>query len=384
MQATHSSRQRNSLIPNFPTATGVPPVPPEDSPNAVALKDRQFKYSKVFNGRLGGRMDVRQVITNRIIAMLEQGGNVFRERWTRAASRGMPRNGRTGAPYHGANVLLLWDAAIEHGYAANVCLTYTQAEGLGAQVRKGERAVLCAHFERTARSNEDRGSDATSTPIGEVAKADDDARSSALSCAPVWLFNVAQVDGLPSEVVDLCVDPPVAPNGPVEGAMRLLGGCNATVRYGFERAMYSPALDQIRLPWPRRFTSAEAHCATALHELVHWTGHSSRLNREYGRCFDDDAYAFEELVAELGSAFAMGHCGLVDAKVEGHAAYLDSWLKVLRRDRNAIFAAARHASEAFQFIVAREMPCCDTHFAASEKPAGTDASFNQSQTRGLR
>ena len=93
-------------------------------------------------------MDVRQAITDRIIAMLEKGGNVFRERWTRAASRGMPRNGKTGAPYHGANVLLLWDAAIEQGYASNVWLTYKQAAGLGAQVRKGERAVLCAHFER--------------------------------------------------------------------------------------------------------------------------------------------------------------------------------------------------------------------------------------------
>ena len=304
-------------------------------------------------------MDVRQVITDRIIAMLEKGGNVFQERWTRAASRGMPRNGRTGAPYHGANVLLLWDAAIEQGYASNVWLTYKQAEGLGAQVRKGERAVLCAHFERKARKSEGRDNDATSRAGSEDANADEEARSSVLICMPFWLFNVAQIDGLPAEVVDLCVNPTVAPNGPVEGAMRLLGGCDATIRYGFERAMYLPALDEIRLPWPRRFTSAEAHCATALHELVHWTGHASRLNREYGRRFGDDAYAFEELVAELGSAFLMGHCGLVEATVEGHAAYLDSWLKVLRGDRNAIFTAARHAGEAYESILTRAMAAFD-------------------------
>ncbi|MDB5827721.1 MAG: ardC [Variovorax sp.] len=310
-------------------------------------------------GRSGGRMDVRQVITDRIIAMLEQGGNVFRERWTRAASRGMPRNGRTGAPYHGANVLLLWDAAIEHGYASNVWLTYKQAEGLGAQVRKGERAVLCAHFERKVLKDE-RSHDATSHDDAGPARSDDgQARSSFLLCMPFWLFNVAQIDGLPGTVVDLCVDPPVAPNGPVEGAVRLLGGCNATIRYGFERAMYLPALDEIRLPWPRRFTSPEALCATALHEAVHWTGHGSRLNREFGRRFGDDAYAFEELVAELGSAFLMGHCGLISATVEGHAAYLDCWLKVLRGDRNAIFTAARHAGEAFEFILARSMPALE-------------------------
>ena len=356
MQATQSSRQRKA---DSRTAAGFPPAPPEDSPKADAWKNKVSRDSKDSSGRPGGRMDVRQVITDRIIAMLEKGGNVFRERWTRAASRGMPRNGRTGASYHGANVLLLWDAAIEHGYASNVWLTYKQAEGLGAQVRKGERAVLCAHFERKARRNDGSDNDTSSGAGTEEARADVEARSSVLLCMPFWLFNVAQIDGLPSEVFDLCVDPAVAPNGPVEGAMRLLGGCNATIRYGFERAMYLPSLDEIRLPWPRRFTNPEAHCATALHELVHWTGHASRLNREYGRRFGDDAYAFEELVAELGSAFAMGHCGLVDATVEGHAAYLDCWLKVLRGDRTAIFTAARHAGEAFDFMLARAMPALD-------------------------
>jgi antirestriction protein ArdC len=134
--------------------------------------------------------------------------------------------------------------------------------------------------------------------------------------------------------------------------MRLLGGCDATIRHGFDQAMYLPDLDEIRLPWPRQFASAEAQCATALHELVHWTGHPTRLNRSFG----DAAYVFEELVAELGSAFVLGHCGLVDATVEGHAAYIDAWLQVLRGDRTAIFTAARLAEEAFALIVAREMP----------------------------
>ena len=90
-----------------------------------------------------------------------------------------------------------------------------------------------------------------------------------------------------------------------------------------------------------------------LHEPVHWTGHPDRLAREFGQRFGDAAYAFEELVAELGSAFVLGHCGLVDATIEGHAAYLDSWLRVLRNDRNAIFTAARLAGAAFEFIVAK-------------------------------
>ncbi len=309
-------------------------------------------------------MDVRQSITDRIVAMLEKGGNVFRERWTRAASRGMPRNGKTGAPYHGANVLLLWDAAIEQGYASNVWLTYKQAASLGAQVRKGQRAVLCAHFDRMATPARDgavEGEPEGGERGGRVdpGESDTGTRAGALWCRPFWLFNVAQIDGLPSELIDACGEVVVPACLPVEAAVRLLGGSGAVIRHGFAQAMYVPALDEIRLPWPKRFTSPEAYCATTLHELVHWTGHPDRLNRTFGRRFGDDAYAFEELVAELGSAFAMGHCGLVNASIEGHAAYLDSWLQVLRNDRTAIFTAARHAGEAFGFILAREMPALD-------------------------
>ncbi|MGJ7609300.1 ArdC family protein, partial [Variovorax sp. LT1R20] len=306
-------------------------------------------------------MDMRQAVTDRIVAMLAQGVHVFRERWTRAASRGMPRNGKTGAPYRGANVLLLWDAAIEGGYASNVWLTYRQAQGLGGQVRKGERGVLCAHFERRARECRDDADEVLSEggTDEEAMAASSGARAGVLLCRPFWLFNVAQIDGLPLEVVDLGIASPVGLQGPVERAMRLLGGCNATIRHGFDQAAYLPALDEIRLPWPWQFTSVEAQCATALHELVHWTGHPERLNRSFGRRFGDAAYAFEELVAELGSAFVMGHCGLVDATVEGHAAYIDAWLRVLRGDRTAIFTAARLAEEAFAFIVAREMPAVD-------------------------
>ena len=355
MHPIRSTRQQHAARQ---TAPGVPPVPPEDSPKAGA-------------GRAGARMDVRQVITERIVAMLEKGGNVFRERWTRAASRGVPRNGKTGAPYRGANVLLLWDEAIEQGYASNVWLTYRQAASLGAQVRKGERGLMCAYFERIAGAQVETGQAAAveegrdQDPEGR--RTQETPRDGTLLCKPFWVFNAAQIDGLPCAVVDLCVGPVKSPGGPVEGALRLLGGCNATIRHGYERAMYLPQLDEIRLPWPRQFTSAEAYCATALHELLHWSGHASRLDRQFGRRFGDAAYAFEELVAELGCAFLLGHCGL-DATIEGHAAYLDTWVQVLKNDRSAIFLAARHAGEAFEYIVAREMPSLDAASGLASQP----------------
>ena len=338
---------------NHQTATGVPPVTPEDSPKAEGRQDRGA------GPRGGGRLDVRQAVTDRIIAMLEKGGNVFRERWTRAASRGAPRNGKTGAPYHGANVLLLWDAAIEDGYASNVWLTYKQAASLGAQVRKGERAVLCAHFERRARKGvESEGPSAESSE--SEARTDESAGGGYLMAMPFWVFNVAQIDGLPAAMVDEAVAPRNWPDrSPIEGAMRFIGGCRADIRHGFTRAAYAPRADRILMPDVDRFTSPEAYCATALHELVHWTGHPSRLARAFGQRFGDAAYAFEELVAEFGCAFVLGEIGLLDATIEGHAAYLDSWLQLLRGDRSAIFTAARHAGEASEYILVRQQPAIE-------------------------
>ena len=311
--------------------------------------------------RGGGRMDVRQSITDRIIAMLEKGGNVFRERWTRAASRGMPCNGKTGAAYRGANVLLLWDAAIERGYASNVWLTYKQAASLGAQVRKGERAVLCAHFERKPGRASPGAVHGPQVDSDRAQEDDDGARRGAarsfLMCRPFWLFNIAQIDGLPPELLgDVPALQGWADRSPVVGAMRFIGGCGADIRHGYAQAAYAPRADRILMPDVDRFTSPEAYCATALHELVHWTGHPDRLARAFGQRFGDAAYAFEELVAELGSAYVLGHIGLVDATIEGHAGYLEAWLKVLRDDRSAIFTAARLAGEAYEYILGRALP----------------------------
>ncbi|WP_371088255.1 ArdC family protein [Variovorax sp. RCC_210] len=353
------------------TATGVPPVPPEDPPTAES-PDAMTAL------RAGGRIDVRQAVTERIVAMLEQGGHVFRARWVAAASRGFPRNLCTGRPYRGANVLLLWDEALTQGYATPLWMTYRQAQALGGQVRRGEHGVLCAHFERVGQRRDGVGDGGRARGRADGEASDSDAaadalaaRSGFLRCRPFWLFNLAQVDGLSegrgavvAEASDAAAEASRADaqgsgregRTAVENALRLVAGCDAVVRHGFERAMYLPALDEIRLPLPGRFVNADNYCATLLHELVHWSGHPSRLHRAFGARFGDAAYAFEELVAELGAAFLMGRCGLVDATIEGHAGYLEAWLAVLRNDRTAIFSAARHASDAFDWIVAQALP----------------------------
>jgi len=287
-------------------------------------------------------MDIRQAITDKIIAMLEKGGNEARTRWTKAAQRGFPRNGKTGDAYQGVNVLILWDAAIESGYASNVWMTYKQAESIGAQVRKGEKAVMCAYFEMVKR----KGNEADQGEGDEGGKA-----GFFLMCKPFWLFNVAQIDGLPESFT--APAEVTAEFSPIEAAEKMLAASGATINHGFDGAFYAPSKDQICLPTRERFTSPENYYATALHELTHWTGHESRLNRQFGKRFGDDAYAFEELVAELGAAFVVGHVGFVDATIENHAAYLESWLKVLKNDKTAIFTASKQASLAYDFILGK-------------------------------
>ena len=279
-------------------------------------------------------MDIRQIITDKIISMLENGTTKAAPRWTQSTAGGLPMNRKTGDTYRGINVLLLWAEMEDKSYASSQWLTYRQADEMGAQVRKGEKSVMCVYYSKIARKDD--------------ASLDGDEPGSFFMCKPFWLFNVAQIDGLPE------VAAPMAINDfkDVGEAERILINSKAEIQYGFDSAYYAIGKDQICLPMRGRFTSVENFYATALHELTHWTGHESRLNRQFGKRFGDDSYAFEELVAELGAAFTVGHLGMLDATIENHADYVASWIKVLKGDKKAIFTAASQASKASDYILA--------------------------------
>jgi antirestriction protein ArdC len=280
-------------------------------------------------------MDIRQTISDKIISIMEAGITASGPRWIHHAGGGLPRNARTKDAYHGINVLLLWAEAAERHYSSNLWLTYKQAETLGAQVRKGEKSVMCVYYSRIQNKAEDQSDD-------------QEEAGSFMMCKPFWLFNVAQIDGLPA---DLTTPLTTTEFNPIDEAEQILTGSGAEIHHGFDGAFYVPSRDQICLPVRERFTTPENYYATALHELTHWTGHESRLHRQFGKRFGDDAYAFEELVAELGAAFMVGQLGLVDATIEAHASYLDSWIKVLKSDKQAIFTAASQAARASDFIL---------------------------------
>jgi antirestriction protein ArdC len=293
-------------------------------------------------------MDIKQIITDRIVAMLEKGGNVARERWQKAAHGGFPCNGTTDIAYRGVNVLILWDAAMEANYTSNVWMTYKQAARLGAQVRKSEKATLCAYFDMVKRK-------------GSEADHNEESKGGFFPmCKPFWLFNVAQIDGLPETFTDTVET--ANEFNPIEEAQKLLDASGAVFNHGYAGAFYSRSKDQIFLPDRERFSSPENYYATALHELCHFSGHESRLDRQFGKRFGDDAYAFEELVAELGASFVVGHVGFLDAMIEDHAAYVESWLKVLKNDKTAIFTASKQASLAYDFIIGKVAATENTTF----------------------
>lgn len=284
-------------------------------------------------------MDIRAQITNTIISMLEQGSTDKWERpWKSVAAKGLPRNYTTGRAYTGVNVLLLWCAAQERGYGRNEWMTYNQAQQIGAKVRAGAKGVMGIFYKMVERKK------------GDAGDGEDDAKQGGMMpmLKPFWVFNVAEIEGLPAQEA-----PMNTAFNPAEEGEFILAASGADIRHGGNRAYYSPGLDFIQLPEKAQFANEADYYATGFHELIHWTGNAGRLGREYGKKFGDDAYAFEELVAELGASFLMADLGMHEATIQGHANYVDHWLKVLKADKGAIFTAAKAASAAHALIVSQ-------------------------------
>jgi len=164
------------------------------------------------------------------------------------------------------------------------------------------------------------------------------------------VFNVDQVEGLPDHYY-VKPEPVIDPAQRDESAERFFAATGADVRHGGNRAYYSGGSDHVQMPVFECFRSPEAYYATLAHELTHWTKHPKRLDREFGRKkWGDEGYAREELVAELGAAFLCADLGLTPEAGTDHAAYIQSWLKVLKNDKRAVFSAAAYAQKAADFL----------------------------------
>lgn len=285
--------------------------------------------------------DVYQRITDQIVAQVEAGAGEWRMPWHSADARGLPVNAVSRKPYRGGNILPLWIAAAAAGYESHEWATYKQWSEAGAQVRKGERSSLVVFWK--FRDQEDVP-DATQPEFND--------RASRLVLVRGYsVFNAAQVEGYA---------PKQAPQTPelerIQSAETFFRRTQATIRTGGGRAFYSPVSDEIVVPRLERFPSAVSYYSVLAHELTHWTGHETRLDRDLLASAEKDQpmrkedYAREELVAELGAAFLCADLELANQPRKDNAAYVASWLKVLKGDPKAIFSAASKAQYAADYL----------------------------------
>ena len=284
------------------------------------------------------RQSLYAEVTARVIAELEAGRLPWVQPWdTAACGCTMPGNASTGRRYSGINVLILWAAAIEGHHSSQRWLTFRQALGLGANVRRGEKGTTVCYADRF-------------TPKGEEIRAQDEDREARQIAflKRFTVFNVDQCEGLPE---DLAPAPVMAgPGEVIPRAEALIEASGADLRIGGGEAFYSPTLDFIKVPPQHAFPEPINWYRTALHELGHWTGHSSRLGRDQTAGFASPDYAREELVAEMASAFTCASLSI--RPTVRHADYVGSWLSVLREDERAIFRATSQASKAADYLLA--------------------------------
>lgn len=270
-------------------------------------------------------------VTSRIIGQLQAGVKPWVCAWDRSGGEfSIPHNPTTKENYHGINTLILWEVANRKKYTTNLWLGFSQAKAQGGYVKKDEKGT--------------RGI------IYKPLVVEDDTQEDGQRIVPMLksfvVFNLDQIVGLDH----LHPEPPTEGDTfePIHAAEALLALSKARIVEGGPRAFYRHSDDLIRLPDRYRFKRPEDFYATGLHELTHWTGHPSRLDRMFGKCFGDKAYGFEELVAEMGSAFLCARLGL-QGELQ-HENYIDSWLKILKEDYRALIKAASQAQAAFDYL----------------------------------
>lgn len=280
------------------------------------------------------RQDIYQRVTDQIVAQLEAGARPWSPSWSASGVGVMPLRA-TGEEYRGINVLMLWGAQQEKGYGQRRWLTFKQAQAAGGAVRKGERSQLVVYANRITREGENDAGETVERTIPFM--------------KGYAVFNVEQIDGLGPEWFEVPADLGEGP-APIHHAADFFAATGVEVRHGGDRAYCSRTTGHVQMPPLAAFQDAVAYYGTLAHECVHWTGHEGRLGRTFGQRFGDQAYAAEELVAEMGAAFVCARLGLEVEPREDHAAYLASWLKVLKADKRAIFTAASAAQAAADLL----------------------------------
>jgi antirestriction protein ArdC len=285
--------------------------------------------------------EIRAAVTNKIVSSLQTGAVPFwRQTWAKSEHSGPPTSAVSGKPYSGVNWLIL---ALQ-GHQSKWWSTYNGWKSLGGQVRRKEQGTTAILYKPVSKTKINDDGEEEKSHYGFL--------------KTFTLFHISQVDGDLKQFRD-SARPDAGTEfidfGPAEEAF---AATRADVRFGGSRAFFSPSEDYIQLPPKASFGKAHEFYGVLAHESVHWSGSEKRLNRlsRFAR-FGDEAYAVEELVAELGAAYLLTELGVPQSDdLSNVTAYLGHWLKVLQRDHSAIFTAASAASKATDFILSFSRP----------------------------
>jgi len=290
------------------------------------------------------KIDIQQEITDRIIKDLGAGKLPWDKPWMSS----LPRNILTKKPYRGVNVLVLMSEADQRGFKSPYWLTFKQAVELGGMVRKGETGTHVVFNQPFVKETENKDGEKKERKL--------------------WLmryytvFNAEQIDGIAEKLEESKIE---AIEDHLD-AEKTIKATKARIEFGGDRACYTPSLDYILMPQKAKFKTQIGYYGTIFHELVHWTGHESRLDREVMNQFGSEKYAAEELVAEMGAAFiCAAHKIAYSAQ---HAAYVSQWLKVLKDDKRAIFKAAGMAQKAMDLILNTKVEIAEAQKVKGEEP----------------
>ena len=287
------------------------------------------------------KTDIYTQVTNRIVAALENGVRPWVQPWNseHAAGRVTRPLRHTKTAYRGINIIMLWAEACARGFACPIWMTYRQAQELGGQVCKGERGSLVVFADRFTRT--------------ETADNGEDVERHIPFLRSYAVFNCEQIDGLPAHYYARA-ESVIDPIQRIQHAETFFANLKADIRHGGNRAYYATGTDHVQMPPFEAFRDAESFYGTLAHECCHWSGAKSRLARDLSGRFGSHAYAMDELISEICSAFLCADLALTPEPREDHAAYLASWLTILKNDRRAIFTAAAHAERAAAFLHAKQ------------------------------
>lgn len=279
------------------------------------------------------KRDLYAEVSARIVAELEAGAAPWIKPWSATPGANTPCNAVTNRPYSGCNVVLLWMAQAA-GYRTPRYLTFKQAVELGGHVHKGECGTK-VYFVKQLQVR-DKGAD------------DDNATRIVPMLREYTVFNVDQCENLPERIVAPSAARPRNSDERCAEIDEFLACTRADIRESFGEAYYRPGADFISLPRFEAFRGAAHFYSTSFHELGHWTGHKSRLARDLRHRFGERAYAAEELVAELCSAFLCAEFS-IDGDLR-HAGYIENWIGLLKTDTRAFFTACSKAQGAADFL----------------------------------